>query len=135
MGVRIRYKISATVSSTDAEEKDLANQSWEVVTDVEGEGGSWKTTVAAAAADEQLYLGNLVTSKIILIRTTATDPTQPPGDMVFKKNSPTGEQLTVRPIGDSKEGHLVISSDGITALYVSNVSTVSMDVTVVSAGD
>jgi hypothetical protein len=135
MTVRIRYKITATVSSTSAEERDLANQAWEVVNDAQGEGGSWKTTLAAGATDVQLNLGNLAACRMLFVRTTAKDPTQVPGDIVVKRNSTGGETLTVRPLTDAKEGFLAFVTDSLTALYASNPGTVVMDVVVVAAGD
>ena len=135
MTVRVRYKITATVSSSSAEEKDLANQSWEVVCDSLSEGGSWKTTLPAASTDIQLYLGNIASAKFVAVRTNAKDPTQPPDPITLKKNSPTGEELVVTVLPDAKEGHFLFSADGITALYATNAGTVEMEITLVAAGD
>ena len=223
MPVRVRYKITAYVSSTTAEEKDLASQTWEVMTDTQGEGGSWKSTLqpgdgtphtvvtgSGVSGDDitgtapsmtleiatgafnssmigmdlvvsgattpansgtftitsvtptsvsytnsvgsaeaftgnfqvnatepvQIVLGNLITARLLIIRTNSKDPTQVLGQIYFRKNSVTGEEFTVQPIGDSKEGHLLISTNSITALYASNpISGVPTEITVISAGD
>lgn len=136
MSVRVRYRIGAYVSSTTAEDKDLANQSWEVVTDVLGEGGSWKTTLQPGDTDVDVHLGNLASAKILIVRTTSKDPTLNPTPLTFKKNNIAGEEIIVQPMGDAKEGHFLLSTDSITALYATNpIGGVIMDIIVVAAGD
>jgi hypothetical protein len=135
MTVRVRYKIEATVSSTSAEEKDLANQKWEVVCDSLGEGGSWKTVLAAGETDIQLYLGNITSAKLVIVRTNAKDPTQTPNEIILRKDAPSGEPLTVTPLTDAKEGHFLFSADDISALYATNSGAVDMEVTCVAVGD
>lgn len=135
MAVRIRYKITAYVSSTTAEEKDLGSQVWEVMTDTQGEGGSWKSTIAASSTDVPVGLGNLTTAKLIIIRTTAKDPTQVPVALTFKRETTGGEAIVVSPLGDAKEGHLLLSTTGLTALFVTNAGTVDMEVVVIGVGD
>lgn len=135
MPVRIHYKITATVSSTEAEEKDLANQQWEVVSDANGEGGSWKTRLQAGDVDVPLNLGNLANARFVAIRTTSTDPTNVPGPVSIRRNLVTGEQITIVPVGLAKEGHFILATDTLTALYATNSATTEMDVTVVAVGD
>ena len=135
MTVRVRYKITATVSSTEAEDNDLANQRWEVVCDTFGEGGSWKTTLAPGETNTKLYLGNLSNAKVVVVRTNPKDPTQTPGEIVLRKNTETGEATSVLPMGSSKEAHLLIATDGIIGLWATNNALCDMEVTVVAAGD
>jgi len=216
MSVRVRYKILASVSSTTAEEKDLANQQWEVLTDTQGEGGSWKTTMMPGDTDTPILLGNLAIARLLIVRTTAKDPTQVPIAITLRKNAPAGalsgvstsfgfatptvtftstgaafttaligrsitivgstssandgtftilsaptsdsvtftnlsgvaeagagawfipegEALVVQPLGDAKEGQMLISTDSITTLYATNPGGgVVTDITVVAAGD
>lgn len=135
MTVRVRYKITASVSSTTAEEKDLANQAWEVVTDAEGEGGSWKSTLAPGASNVQLYLGNLTATRMLILRTTSKDPTIDPGDISVKLNSTSGEVRIIRPLEGTKEGHMLFVTDSISSLYASNPGATDMEVTVIAAGD
>lgn len=135
MTIRARYKITASVSSTSAEEKDLANQAWEVVTDTLGEGGSYKTTLAAGATNISIQLSDVASAKFVAVRTAAKDPTQTPVDITLKRNSTTGEALVIRPIGDAKEGHFLMATDALTNLYATNAGSVDMDVTVVMVGD
>lgn len=135
MAVRIRYKITAYVSSTTAEEKDLANQTWEVMTDTQGEGGSWKSTVAPGDTDVPVNLGNLAIAKCLIIRTTSKDPTQVPVALTFKRGTTSGEPFIVAPLGDAKEGHYLTSTSSLTALFVSNTGTVPMEMVVIAVGD
>lgn len=135
MPVRIRYKLEVSVSSTTAEEKDLANQKYEVVSDVQGEGGTWKSTLVAAAVNTQLQLGNVANAKLLVLRTNAKDPTQTPGEVRFRRNLVTAEEIVVKPFTDQKEATMLLVTDGLTALFASNPGTVDMEVTVVGAGD
>lgn len=136
MSVRVRYKITAFVSSTTAEEKDLANQSWEVVTDTQGEGGSWKSTLQPGDTDIPIALGNLAVAKVLIIRTTAKDPTQTPSPITFKRETTGGEAIVVQPVGDAREGHLLLATDSLTALFATNlIGGNDMDVVVVAVGD
>ena len=136
MAVRIRYKITAYVSSTTAEDKDLANQTWEVMTDTQGEGGSWKSTLQPGDTDIPIRLGNLAIAKVLIIRTSAKDPTQVPSAITFKRETIGGEAFTVLPVGDAKEGHFLMSTSSLTALFATNtLGGVPMEITVISAGD
>jgi hypothetical protein len=216
MSVRVRYKISAFVSSTTAEDKDLANQQWEILNDTQGEGGSWKTTIQPGDTNVPIRLGNLATARLLIVRTNAKDPTQILNAVTLRKNTasgvqsgpsssfsfanptvtyastgaaftadligktitvagattpanngsfvvatvptsesitfvntaavseagagawfiPEGEALVVQPLGDSKEGHLALSTDSITALYATNPGGgVQVELTVVACGD
>lgn len=135
MAVRVRYKITAFVSSTTAEDKDLANQAWEVMTDTQGEGGSWKSTLMPGDTDIPIMLGNLAIAKVLIIRTTAKDPTQVPVPLTFKRETITGEAFVVQPLGDAKEGHWLMSTSSLTALFATNAGTVPMEITVIAAGD
>ncbi len=134
MAVRVRYNITAAVSSTIAEERDLGNVNWSVVTDVEAKGGTWKTTLPSGTADLLLQIDNVATIQMLLIRTTPTDPTTLPNGVSFKRNSSVAESILILPLGDSKEGHFLISTDSLTSIYISNAGPVSMDVVLTVAG-
>jgi hypothetical protein len=93
--VRVRYQIRCAVSSTYAEQRDLANTNWEIVTDCEGEGGSWKTLLPPATVNKLLNLGNLVTCRFVAIRTTSRDPTLPPVPIQINVNGPPESTATI----------------------------------------
>lgn len=134
MAVRVRYALQASVSSTSAEEKDLGNVKFEVVTDVEKKGGSRKTELLASAADVPLQLDNITTVQLLIIRTTSLDPNQLPVGITIKRNSTSGETILIKPVGDSKEGLLVITTDGLTSLFASNPGAVDMNLTITTVG-
>jgi len=135
MPVRIRYKIEISISSTPAEERDLGNVKYEIVTDKQGEGGGWKTLVAAGATDVQIPLDSIADVRFLALRTTVKDPNQTPSDIIVKFNSAMGEAHTIVPLQDIKEGHFLISTEGITSLYASNPGAVDMEMTILAAGD
>jgi len=136
MPVRVRYSIKAVISSTTAEEKDLGNQSWEVMTDTQGEGGAWKVLIPKTSTDLQVPLGSVAAAKLVVLRTLSKDPTLALPDITIKKNANNGEAIVIRPLGDQKEGHFLLSTSGITALYVTNPSaTVDVEMVVVVVGD
>lgn len=135
MAVRIRYAVSAAVSSTTAEERDLGNIKLECVTDQESKGGAWQTTLDDGSMDVQIYLDNIVTTQLLIIRTLSADPNVAPGSISIKRNNTAAEPIQIKPLGDIKEGIFVISTDGLTALYATNSSGVDMKLTLVVCGN
>lgn len=135
MAIRIRLGVNVAISSTTAEDKDLGYSQYEIVSDAQNEGGNWKTRLAAGAVNIQAQLGNIASVKFLSIKTTVANPLDTPGLVQVRKDSPSGEIITVTPLTDTKEGHLIITTSGITAIYLSNPGTVDMDVTIAAAGD
>lgn len=136
MSVRIRYSVKVQISSDPSiEDKDLGNLSYELCCDELGEGGVRKFVLAAGAADVSLNLGNISSASFVFIRTTAHDPTLDPSAITVRKNSTGGEAITIQPLPDSAEAHLLLSSTGITALYASNPGAVAMDIILATGGD
>jgi hypothetical protein len=134
MGVRVRYSLAASVSSTTAEERDLGNVRWEIVTDQEAKGGTWKTLLPAVSVDVQLQIDNISTIQLLIIRTNAKDPNQAPNAITIKRNSTLAEAIIIKPLGDALEGHFIISTDSLTSIYASNAGPTDMEVTIVAAG-
>lgn len=135
MSIRLRYKVQLGVSSTSEENKDLGNQYYEVVSDVPGEGGSWKTTVPANTTDQPITLGNVSTLSLLTIRTNSKDASLTPVNIGVKKNSTGGEVWTIAPYA-SKEGIMMVTTTGITAIYLTNAdASTDMEVTFTVSGD
>ena len=135
MTVRTRYRIEVGISSDpNNETKDLGNRAYEVVNDAQDEGGSWKYTIPGSTNNVSILPPGIATARCIVIRTQPTDPTQPCGQIDIKKQSVSGEAWSIIPLGNAKEAHMSITTDGITALYASNLATVSMDVTITISG-
>lgn len=137
MAARTRYRVAVAISSNpDNEERDLGNTVSEVVNDALGDGGTWQNVLAANATDVPVQLTQVTTARFVYLRAFANDPNQNPGPITLKKNSIGGEAWTVEPLPNSKEAQFLISTNGITALYLSNPSsTVAMRVIIVMAGD
>lgn len=135
MSVRVRFRMEASVSSTSNEEKDLGNVCYEDVTDALGEGGSRKNLIVASASDVDITMTEIADASFVLIRTNARTSTDTPGTIEIKKNGIGGEVIDVVPLASTREGFLLLTTTGITALYASNPGTVDMEVTVIAAGD
>lgn len=139
MAVRLRFKISIGISSSDNEELDLSNFKTEVFSDTYGEGGCWKTLVPASSTDLQLTLPNFDEINFIAIRTTSLDPTLLPEEITIKFNGTGNDAIPIAPIGPTedspKEGWLLLSTSGLDSLYATNSSTTAMNVTVFACAD
>lgn len=135
MPIRLRQSAKIEVSSSTRENKDLGNVAWEIVTDGLGEGGAWKTLVPAGASLLELKLDNIANVKFLVLLTSAKDPTQTPVALDFRKNGSGGEIFQVKPLSSVKQGQFLITSEGITSLFVTNAGAVDMEVVVVAGGD
>lgn len=135
MAVRIRYHIEASVSSDSSEAKDLGQVRFEVVSDDHGEGGTWKTTLGASASDVEIRLDNIAAARMILIRTNAKDVNETPVQVDVKRNTIANEALPIVPLDSTKEGHLLWSTDSLSALYATNTGAIDMELTVMAIGD
>ena len=135
MPIRLRQSTTIAVSSGTQETKDLGNVYWEVLTDGLGEGGTWKTLVPAGATDVEIPMDSIASVAFLALKTTAKDPTATPVSLDFKKDSALGEVFTVDPLPNTKQGHFLLTTSSITALYVTNSGAVDMEVIVVAAGD
>jgi len=133
MAIRVRYKITVSVSSSSLEEKDLADQTWEVVTDGLNEGGTMKVVVPASTSLLQIQLPVVSPAAVVAIRINSQDPTLAPASLDFRRNTTVGEVITLTPQPGAKEAHMLLSTTGLTALYVTNSSTTVMEVTLTIA--
>jgi hypothetical protein len=134
MSVRVRYSILSAISSTTAEERDLGNTYWQIVTDEEQKGGTWKTIVPSGSSGVQIQIDNISTITLLIIRTTAVNPNQQPNGVTINLNSPTGPMFLIQPLGAAQEGHFMISTDQVTAVFVTNTGPADMNLTVAAAG-
>jgi len=135
MPIRLRQSASIGISSSTIESRDLGNTTWEVLTDGLGEGGTWKTLVPAGSTDLELRMDNIAAVSFLALKTSSKDNTKSPVALDFKKDSAGGEVFTVEPLPNTKEGHFLITTNSLTALFVTNSGTVDMEVIVIAAGD
>lgn len=139
MAVRLTYGLNLGISSTENEERDLGDRNFQVASDDLEQGGSWKVTLPKSTTDKPIALANITEVRLLCLRTTAKDPTLPCPVVGMKVNSTGGSALPIRPIGDgdnAKEGILIMSTEGITSLYLTNADTATdVEVIVSVAGD
>ena len=137
MAARTRYRVAVAISSNpDNEERDLGNTVAEVVNDGLVDGGTWQNVLAPNATDVLVQLTQVSNARFVYVRAFANDPNQNPVAITLKKNGIGGEAWTVAPLTGAKEAQFLISTDGVTALYLSNPSpSVAMRVIIVMSGD
>ena len=136
MAVRIRYSLKVQISSdATVEDKDLGNASYEVVSDEYGEGGLREFVLAAASTDVEVALGNIASASFLAIRTRARDPLEDPVEITVKRNGVGNEELPITPLSETAEGHLLLSTSGLTSLHASNAGAVDMKLAVALIGD
>jgi hypothetical protein len=137
MAARTRYRVAVAISSNpDNEERDLGNTLSEVVNDSLGDGGTWQNVLPANATDVPVQLTQVTSARFIYVRAFPNDPNTNPVAITLKKNAIGGEAWTVAPLPNAKEAQFMTTTDGVTALYLSNPSpTVAMRVIIVMAGD
>ena len=136
MSVRIRYSLKVQISSdATVEDKDLGNASYEVVSDEYNEGGLREFVLAAGSSDVAVALGNISAAAFLAIRTRARDPLEDPVEVTVKRNTVGNEEIPITPLSETAEGHLLMSTSGLTALYASNAGSVDMKLAVAVIGD
>jgi len=133
--MRTRLKLSIAMSSTNAEDRDLGNGMYEVVTDSLEVGGSVKMTLVASEEGTLVYSAGSAASRIVVVRTTPRDPTQAAARVALHFNAPGNiDPVIVTPVGDAREGLFAGMLDGVTSIYASNLDDVDTHVTVFVAG-
>lgn len=128
MAVRIRFDIKVTISENPSEANELGKTTpWVGVNDQQENGGSWTQTIAAGTVDQLVDLNGLADGTFLAIKTDET--------IDIKKNASGGEAWTIQPLGvGALEGFFIVSTTGVTALYVSNASAADATVTFMIAG-
>lgn len=135
MPVRVRLRIDSAISSSQIEEKDLGNKHYEVVTDSQNEGGTWKTKIAALALDVEVSLRQVAQARLLVISTNTVDPNAAPVPIQLKRNTILNEIIEITPLATTKQGLFALTTTGLTAIFVSNPGSVDMEITLAVAGD
>jgi len=128
MAVRIRLDIKVTISENPSESNELGKTTpWVGVNDQQEDGGSWSQTIAASTVDQLVDLNGLVDGTFLAIKTDQI--------IDIKKNAAGGEPWTIQPLGvGALDGFFIISTTGVTELYVSNAGAIDAKVTFMVAG-
>lgn len=135
MPVRVRVGTAVSISSTSAEERDLGNKNYEVLSDSLGEGGTWKTKILAATSDVEVSLRDVADASLLAISTNAVNSNQTAGSITLKRNTVGNEEIEIVPLAGTARGLFLITTTGLTAIFVSNAGTVDMEITLTVAGD
>lgn len=136
MAVRARYTIEAAVSSDTTEARDIGNIRYTVLNDQYGEGATMVSTLAVSSTNTSVPFPNIASAKLLIVKTTAKDPTKTLPAVTLRLNSIAGEEISIAPLSGGKEGHFVISSSGITGIWMTNPSaTVIVNCTITVIGD
>jgi hypothetical protein len=134
--MRLRLRVQAFVSTSVAEENDVANVDRGLVSDDFQEGGAVRVRVAGGATNLAVTLPAVASAGFVLIRTEAVDDTLAPVPLTVRLNDPAADPITIEPIGTDRRGFFLVTTDGVTAVYLSNADpTVAMYAHVVSVGD
>ena len=133
--VRTQLSINASVSSNTAGHKDLGNVNVSVLIDSLNEGGSQKFLLPAATTDKLITLDDLAECRMIFVKTQPRDPNQVPVSIDLKRNADTAEPITITPLATKTAGVFLLSTEGLTSIYLTNAGTVDMDITMLVVGD
>jgi len=127
MSARARIINHIMLSSSANEEKDFGNLKSEVYTDVFEGHSPVLAVLNTSEADVLLPSSTLGDIRIIFLKISANDETQLPADVEIKLNSTGADPITISPIGPKttslKEGWLIMTVSGVTAVYATNTSS------------
>lgn len=128
MGIRVKFEVQLQLSETTQEGKELGRTSpWSGTNDQQDNGGTWRQRLDAGAADVEVDLNGLASAQLIALKSDQ--------EITFKKDSAAGEVWTLRPLGTGAlDGVLLLTTSGITKLYLSNAGSLDAEVTISVAG-
>ena len=90
-------------------------------------GGTWRQRFDAGATDVEVPLAGLVTGHLIAIKTDQ--------EISVKKNAAVGEPWMITPLGTgATDGIFMITTDGVTSLFITNAGGLDAEVTFSIAG-
>lgn len=128
MSVRTKFSIDYSISENSGGGKELGQTPpWTGTTDALDDGGTWRRRIIAGATDVLIDLNGLTTCRLLTLKTTQT--------ITWKINNTSSTPITLRALGTgATDGVLFMTTDGVTAIYLSNAGTVDAEVTVTIAG-
>lgn len=123
MSVRVYFEIELSVSEDTLGQNELGKTPpWKGKTDVLDNGGTWRQRVLAGATDVAVDLNGLSNANLVAIKTTQ--------EISIKKNSAGGEEWIIKPLGTgATDGVFMVTTDGVTSLYISNAGSIDAEVT------
>lgn len=128
MAIRVKFELDLQISENSKGQKELGKTApWSGTNDQQDNGGSWRQRLEAGSTDVLIDLNGLATGRMIAIKSDQ--------EISVKKNSAVGEAWLITPMGTgASDGIFVITTDGVTSLYVSNAGSLDAEVTFSIAG-
>lgn len=128
MSIRTKFEIDYSLSENSSAAKELGQTPpWAGATDALDDGGTWRRRIAAGATDVLIDLNGLTTCRLLTLKSTQT--------ITWKINNTGTTAITLRALGTgATEGVLFMTTDSVTALYLSNAGSVDAEVTITIAG-
>ncbi len=123
MSIRIKFDLDLSLSENTSGAEELGKSPpWSGVNDTMDDGGTFRRRFAGGVTDQLVDINGLTTCKFLAIKSS-----QP---ITFKKNSSGGESTSITPLGfGATDGILIMTTDSITSLYVSNPGSLAAEVT------
>jgi len=134
MTVRASLSLCISASSGPVENKDLGFIERSDKFTNYSESSKNVDTVLAGAVNQLIALGGLTTCEILALVIYPVDQNQTPSTLNIRRNLITAEEIAIKPIGPRKQGFLVLTTTGLTSLFVSNPGTTAMRVEFLSIG-
>lgn len=128
MPVSATLSLCASLSSTSAETKDLGHIERSDKVATYEEGGTFVDLLPAGAVNVPLSLGGLASCAVLILVTSPQDQNQAGSVVEVRRNLITAEPTPIQPIGQRKQGYYMVSTSGLTAVYLSNPGTTNMRV-------
>lgn len=128
MSITVNINVDLSVSETSLENKELGQTSpWQGTNSQLDDGGSFRRKITAGSTDVAVPMLGLTNGRLLGIKTSQT--------ISIKKNSSGGEPWTIRPLGvGAQDGMFLVTTDGITTVYVTNAGSLDADVTFIVGG-
>ena len=128
MAIRVRYDIKVTLSESTSESNELGKTTpWIGVNDQQEDGGTWSQTIPGLTTDLLVDINGLADATFLGIKTDR--------EIILKKNAAGGEPWTITPLGiGAEDGVFIVSTTGVTSLYISNAGAADAKVTFQVAG-
>jgi hypothetical protein len=128
MAILASLSICAGISSTSAENRDLGHLERSDKFSTFEEGGSIMDLIPAGAVDVPLSLGGLSSCAVLVLITSPKDQNLAGSTLQLKRNLIGAEATPITPIGNRKQGYYVLSTESLTAVFLSNPGTTDMRV-------
>lgn len=135
MSVRVDIGLQLAVSSSTSNAKDLGNLTFSERTTSWGEGGSRKLRIAAGATGIQVDLCDLADAQLLLLSVYPANANDNGESITIRLNDLAADEITIDPLGDKKRGFFLLTTSGLTTIYVNHPGTVDVELTLVAAGD